>query len=61
MLMHHPGLRVNATVPDDPEVMAIWAESGWVEGQHADTDPDDFAAAVPRVLPATPTTKKVKD
>jgi hypothetical protein len=60
MLMHHDGLRVNATVPND-EVLAIWAESGWVAGQHADTDPDDFAAAIPRVLPAPPPTKKVKD
>ena len=41
MLIHHPTLRVNALVPDDDDAQEIRAESGWVRGEHPDTDPDD--------------------
>lgn len=49
-VMHHPVLRVNAAAPESTELMAIWADRGWVSGPHPDTDPDD-PADIKRVSP----------
>jgi hypothetical protein len=49
-LIHHNALRVNALVPDDDDQMVVLHESGWRQGPHKDTDPDD-PSRVPRVLP----------
>jgi hypothetical protein len=62
-VMHHPELRVNASVPNDA-VMAIHAERGWKRGEHPDTDLDDPTRGLRRVLPAAkpaPKTPKPKD
>lgn len=49
-LIHHNELRVNVLAPEDPDQMAVFHDSGWRQGPHKDTDPDD-PAPVPRVLP----------
>lgn len=62
--MHHPDLRVNADVGDNTE--EIWADLGWVVGDHPDTDLDDpreLRAVKPAPTPAvkpksTPTPTK---
>lgn len=56
-VMHHNVLRVNVPAPDDDEVFAVYAERGWVPGEHPDTDLDD-PADVRRVLPPKPSKKK---
>jgi len=50
-LIHHNGLRVNVRAPEDDDQMAVFHESGWRQGPHKDTDPDD-PSAIPRVLAA---------
>lgn len=50
-VMHHDVLRVNVIAPDDDEVFAVYAHSGWVRGPHPDTDPDDPSPVIKRVLP----------
>jgi hypothetical protein len=63
-VMHHPELRVNASVPDDDAVFAIHAKQGWKRGEHPDTDLDDPTRGLRRVLPAAkpaPKTPKPKD
>jgi hypothetical protein len=63
-VMHHDGLRVNAQAPADDAAMAVYAERGWKRGPHPDTDPDDPAAGLKRVLPPAkpaPKTPKPKD
>lgn len=57
-VMHHNVLRVNVAAPESDEVMAIYAERGWVRGPHADTDPDDPAEPLKRVLPLKPAKAK---
>jgi hypothetical protein len=63
-MMHHDGLRVNALAPADEAAMDVYRLSGWERGEHADTDPDDPATGVRRVLPPAkpaPKTPKPKD
>lgn len=55
-LMHHPILRVNSD-QFTADTFPIHAESGWVEGPHPDTDPDDDRP-VPAVLPEQPARAK---
>jgi hypothetical protein len=50
-LMHHEILRVNVLAPDDDEVFDVYADYGWLRGEHPDTDPDDPSPVIKRVLP----------